>query len=187
MNRAPMPRRVEIGCSTRKREGFFGIDIVSDVGVDLVADINRGIPLCDNSVEHLLFTHSFEHFSNFMFIVSEMWRVCKNKALIEIYAPYYTNIINLSNPYHKIYLTEYTFLFFADKECKFPKEVGPYSLSAGTANEGYNMRFRQEEVNFIYFEPWNKKTKAEQDFARLHYLHVVRDIHIRLCVIKEML
>jgi len=175
--------KVEIGCGKTKRTGFFGIDVALLPGVDLVADIDKeGIPLPDNSVGHMLFVHSLEHFSDFLFIVSEIWRTCRHKACVDIYAPYYTNMINLSNPYHKVHLTEYTFLFFTDK---VKKVSTGYRLSRGSANEQNKICFRQEEVQFVYFEPWDSKSKEEQDFARLHYMHVVRDMYIRLRVIKS--
>lgn len=174
--------KVEIGCGKKKRKGFFGIDIVSLPGVDLVANVEKeGIPLPDNVVEHLLFWHSFEHFSDLLFIVSEIWRVCKHYARVEVCAPYMTNVINLSNPYHKIHITEYTFLFFSDRSVSAFR----YRLRGGTANEHPTVVLRQEKVEYKYFPAWENKTEQEKEVARQRHLNVVQDIHIWLRVVKK--
>lgn len=178
--------KIEIGSGGRSRKGFIGIDIVQLPGVEIVADVDKeGIPLLDNSVEHLYSSHTFEHFVNFDFVMSEVWRVCKHEALIELKTPYLTNTVSLSNPFHKTHLTEYTFLFYGDQRIKLPKEIGGYGLQHGTANEQTPVRFRQEKVEYIYNPPWHAKSDKEKDFARRHYLNVVRDIHFILRPIKE--
>lgn len=48
--------KVEIGCGGTKNEGFIGIDRFELPGVDVVADINEGLPIEENRVS-LLFLH----------------------------------------------------------------------------------------------------------------------------------
>lgn len=179
-------QKVELGCGDRKREGFFGIDIAKLPGVDLVADVDKeGIPLPDNVVEHLFSSHCIEHLADVNHVTSEIWRICKHNAIVEIRVPYMTNTVSWSCPLHKTHFTEYTFLFYSDKVIKLPKEVGGQGLKHGTANEQTPVRFRQEKVEYIYNPPWHAKSDKEKDFARRHYLNVVRDIHFILRPIKE--
>jgi hypothetical protein len=46
--------KVDLGCGPVKRPGFIGIDRFPLPGVDITADINKGIPLPQDSVDYLL-------------------------------------------------------------------------------------------------------------------------------------
>ena len=48
---APGERVIDIGCGDRKYPGSVGIDIAPLRGVDIRADIGRGLPLRDSSVD----------------------------------------------------------------------------------------------------------------------------------------
>jgi predicted SAM-dependent methyltransferase len=58
----PSPIKLDIGCGTRKKEGFVGMDRRQFPGVDVVHDINAyPWPLADSSVEEVSCTHVLEH------------------------------------------------------------------------------------------------------------------------------
>jgi SAM-dependent methyltransferase len=81
--------KIDIGCGASKRDGFIGIDIAPAPGVDHVVDIIRDpLPFVDNSVEQVYSSHCFEHLSSPINILSEIGRVCKDNAIIEICVPY---------------------------------------------------------------------------------------------------
>src|SRR5579875_2672321 len=84
--------RVELGCGTHKRDGFFGIDIAPGPSVDLVLDIERQhLPFPDNSIEHIYSSHTFEHLEapgSPIQVLREIVRVAKPDALVEIWTPY---------------------------------------------------------------------------------------------------
>lgn len=54
--------KVDLACGDRKKEGYFGIDVVAIEGVDLVHDLNvYPWPLEDNSVDKINCSHYLEH------------------------------------------------------------------------------------------------------------------------------
>ncbi|HKU19076.1 MAG TPA: methyltransferase domain-containing protein [Candidatus Saccharimonadales bacterium] len=81
--------KVELGCGDTKREGFFGIDILPSPSVDLVLNIEKHkLPFPDNSIDHIYSSHTFEHLTNYRFVLREIMRVAKPDALVEIWTPY---------------------------------------------------------------------------------------------------
>jgi SAM-dependent methyltransferase len=79
--------KLDLCCSSRKPEGFFGIDIFSFPGVDLIHDLNTGIPFPDNSCSVVRAHDAIEHFQDGMQAMKEIWRVCEDNALVDILVP----------------------------------------------------------------------------------------------------
>jgi hypothetical protein len=85
----PMITRIDLGCGEKKREGFWGVDFCPGPAVDLVLNIeSERLPFEDNSIEHVFSSHTFEHLSYLPFPLQEIFRVCKDDALVEIWTPY---------------------------------------------------------------------------------------------------
>jgi len=83
------PVALDLGCGQNKHPGCYGIDHYPFEGVDCVRDLRRGLPLADGTVDVILAHHILEHFDgdDLLFIVEEMWRVCRNGATIDIKVP----------------------------------------------------------------------------------------------------
>ena len=57
---------IDLGCGQRKKEGRIGIDAVDFPSVDIVADLENGLPfLPDNSVDQVYCRSFLEHVKNF--------------------------------------------------------------------------------------------------------------------------
>lgn len=81
--------KLELGCGSNKREGFFGIDILAAPGVDLVLDYeNNPLPFATDSIDYVYSSHSFEHITRYPEVLRELLRVCRHDATIEIWTPY---------------------------------------------------------------------------------------------------
>jgi len=107
---------IDLGCGIRKKEGHIGIDKARLEGVDIVCDIERGLPIEDNCVDKMYSVYFLEHVNDLVFIFQEIYRVCKNGAVVELTVPYYTSINAVKDPTHKQFFTEETFKYFsADK------------------------------------------------------------------------
>jgi len=81
------PLKLDLCCSSRKPEGFFGIDVLQFPGVDLVHDLNKGIPLPDNSCSEVRAHDAIEHMRDGMQTMKEIWRVCQDGARVDILVP----------------------------------------------------------------------------------------------------
>lgn len=83
------PLLLDLGCGPAKAAGHIGLDAYPFPGVDIVRDIRRGLPFNDDTFDGITAHHCLEHFggADLMFIINEMWRVCKPGALWEITVP----------------------------------------------------------------------------------------------------
>lgn len=79
--------KLDICCSSRKPSGYIGIDIEQFPGVDVVHDLNMGIPFDDNSVEEVRAFDAIEHLRDGIFTMKEIWRVLKDQGIVDILVP----------------------------------------------------------------------------------------------------
>jgi len=106
--------KLDIGCGDNKREGFIGIDIIPLSEVDIVTNIEDGIPIKNNVVNYIYTSHVLEHTENLNNIMNELWRICTNNAIIEIYVPYYKSSGAVQDPTHKRFFSWLSFDYFTN-------------------------------------------------------------------------
>lgn len=105
--------RLDIGCGRSKLKGTLGVDLVPLPGVDVVADLNRGLPFRDCSVDEIYTAHTLEHVDNLTATMEELWRICKPNALVHIWAPHAScPFVTWIDPTHRRGLTIETFSYF---------------------------------------------------------------------------
>lgn len=173
---------IDIGCGTRKRQGYIGIDSVKIDGVDIVCNLEEGFPLEDNTVDGIWSNFLFEHISNTIFLFQEIYRICKNGAIVEFRVPYYQSVTQYKDPTHKaIIMPEMMRYFTSDKW---------YG-----SDYGIRTNFKLLEVKYDYMSPFHgfisKKlfflwpiTYPLLIFARRFLWNVVHSITIKVQVIK---
>lgn len=96
--------KLDLGCGLHKKEGFIGLDS-DDCGQEIIWNLEQGIPLPDNSVSELRAFHVLEHVEDFIFVLKEIYRVCKNGAEITAETP--LGIVD--DPTHKTFFTPTSF------------------------------------------------------------------------------
>lgn len=107
--------KVDLGCGTNKKEGFFGIDISAYEGVDLVQDLRfTKLPFHDNQLEHVYASHFVEHltFDEVIFFFNEVYRVMQVGGTFEIVVPHAMSYAADTDLSHKTRWTEDTFGYF---------------------------------------------------------------------------
>jgi hypothetical protein len=112
-----MSRRivVDIGCGNRKMPGALGIDVVGIPGVDLLGDLERGLPLATGSVDELHAYHILEHVGDFSASMTEIWRVLRDGGRAHIKAPHAASTYTTwKDPTHRRGLSIATFAYFDD-------------------------------------------------------------------------
>lgn len=101
--------KLDIGCGPHKKDGYLGIDILPQPGVDIVVDLNKEpLPFPDNSIEEIYTSHFMEHANDVIKVIKEFDRVLKHNGILKIIVPHYTN------PYayhftHKTFWSSYSF------------------------------------------------------------------------------
>ncbi len=119
------PIKLHLGAGKTHREGHYSVDLVELSGVDVVADLNAPLDLLpDHSVSAIYTRHTLEHIANFMGLMSELNRICRPDAEIEIIVPHFSNPYFYSDPTHVRPFGLYTMHYFMD-EAKQPGRKVP--------------------------------------------------------------
>jgi len=182
--------KIELGCGSKKSEGYIGIDRFALPDVDIVADLDQGIPFDADSVDAIYASHSLEHLADIEFIMNEIYRVAKNKAILMILAPYYFQTLNMANFYHKLVFSEDTFRFLTPYETSMisPEEyicpgIDKYGLSHSD-NSMSDIAFELLYREFFYYEEYRNLSEQEKLHARKTFLNVCDQFYIALAVNK---
>lgn len=114
---ATRPKRfsVDLGCGDGKVKGAIGVDNVRIPGVDVVADLNQGLPFKDSSIDNVVVYHILEHVDDFIGTMNEIWRVCKDGAKVYVRVPHAAStFVTWKDPTHRRGLSIATFAYFDD-------------------------------------------------------------------------
>ena len=111
---------LNLGCGKTCPVEHFGIDIADAAGVDLVADLNEGIPVPDNSFDLVVAVDFLEHTlpqKNIM-IMEEIYRVLKVDGEFYTVVPSTdgNNTGAFQDPTHFSYWNKIKFFYFLDDE-----------------------------------------------------------------------
>lgn len=110
-----LPVKLNLGTGHRPKDGFYSVDLVEMDGIDVVADLNDGLPdLPDNSVDEIMTQHTLEHVQNFMPLMRELHRVVRPGGKITITVPHFSNVFGFSDPTHVRFFGLYTMYYFVD-------------------------------------------------------------------------
>lgn len=121
------PVIINIGCGKRKKFGQIGIDRVDLPEIDIVADIEEGLPfLPDGSVDQVHCRNVLEHIENLENIISEIMRVLKKDGKAFIAVPHFSHPHYYSDPTHVRPFGLYTFYYFVAPEYQLRRKVPHY-------------------------------------------------------------
>lgn len=129
---------LDLGCG-RAKKGRIGLDRFDDHGVDVVHDLDSGLPLPfdDQEFDNVISHHALEHIGlGFINVMDECWRVMKPGGLLRIIVPVFPSWDAVADPDHKRVFVSGSFDFFCDgtldvpldaysvpyTSCKFTKE-----------------------------------------------------------------
>jgi acetyltransferase-like isoleucine patch superfamily enzyme len=104
--------RIDLGCGARKAPGFIGVDIFPAPGVDIVADLSTAFPFEDNSVDELRAYDFIEHLPDRLRTMNEIWRVCKDGALVDLFVPSTDGRGAFQDPTHVSFWNVNSFKYF---------------------------------------------------------------------------
>jgi len=105
--------KIDLGCGARKVRGALGVDNVAIPNVDVVCDLNGGLPFKDNSIDGVYVYHILEHLDDFLATMNEIWRVCRHGALVYVKVPHAaSSFVTWKDPTHRRGLSIATFAYF---------------------------------------------------------------------------
>ena len=97
-------QRLHIGCGFNHLEGFVNVDAMSACLPDQVADIEQTWPWADDSVTEIVAEHVLEHVGQtpgqFIAVLKEIYRVCRDRAIVRIVVPHPEHEVFAIDPTH---------------------------------------------------------------------------------------
>jgi predicted O-linked N-acetylglucosamine transferase (SPINDLY family)/glycosyltransferase involved in cell wall biosynthesis len=105
---------IDIGCGISKKNGFVGVDVCAGPGVDIVADLNQIFPFEDDSIDEIKAYDVIEHLHDRLHTMNEIWRVCKDGALIDIRVPSTDGRGAFQDPTHVSFWNINSFMYYSN-------------------------------------------------------------------------
>ena len=105
-------KKLDLGCGNRKHEGYIGIDFEYKEGVDIVRDLEKGLPFDDESIDEIFASHILEHLKELNFVMEECFRVLKKNGIMRIIVPHAATLEAIRDPSHVRFINEQTFHYF---------------------------------------------------------------------------
>jgi SAM-dependent methyltransferase len=104
---------VDAGCGDTKQVPWaIGVDAVSRPGVDVVADLDAGLPFDTASVDRLFAVHVLEHVGDMLAVMREFHRVLRPAGVLHVLGPHWRHVNAVADPTHVRYLDVQTFKYF---------------------------------------------------------------------------
>jgi SAM-dependent methyltransferase len=103
---------LDLGCGRRKSPGAIGLDLNPLPGVDVVADVQGGLPFAGDSFTEARLRHLVEHVPDLVKLMAEVHRVCRPGALVRILTPHFSAAASYRDPTHIHHLSARSFEFF---------------------------------------------------------------------------
>jgi hypothetical protein len=110
---------LDIGCSSKKLDGYFGMDLINQPGVDYVHDLEVAPWPMDSGIVALInASHILEHLKPWKFfdVMNEAWRVMEPGGKMTIRTPY--GAAYAFDPTHCLLFQESSF-FYLDPQTRY--------------------------------------------------------------------
>lgn len=158
-----MQNRLDLGggTSNTKAPGHINIDIADIEGVDIVWDLNKGLPLAKNgyigdfliepnSIEGIRCNQVVEHLDTIIPLMNDCYEVLKEGGLLEISTPKAFTDAWAQDPTHKKMFVRRTFDYFSnDPTTKDAREeygiTAKFKIIWDLLEHGWNLQVRLEK------------------------------------------
>ena len=156
------PVILELGCGAREAPGRIAVDRVDLPHVDIVADLEGGLPfLPDNSVDEVYARSLLEHIEGFDLLMSEIWRVLKSTGKSVVFVPHFSNPYYYSDHTHRRFFGLYSFEYFSSRPNRFRRRVPSFYHDFG---------FVTEEITLVFKSPWKTRKVVKRIFQAIFNL-----------------
>jgi SAM-dependent methyltransferase len=122
----------DIGCGPNKQVPYaVGVDAVEQPGVDVVANLDEGLPFASDSLDHVFAIHVLEHVADMVAVMAEIHRVLRPSGLLHVLCPHWRHVNAAADPTHVRPIDPLTFGWF----CRPPRpDVPPWRPLAVAAS-----------------------------------------------------
>lgn len=149
--------KLDLGCGRGKQSGYIGIDIENFPGVDQVADLTKGIPYPEDSVEGIYCSHFLEHLQEPLKLLNEIYRVCKHRAEVVIKIP-----LELPDPAHlTIFNADFVWSYIDTKKYEvWDWKIDRINTTSSNPALGMGRPFSYDQMTIIMRVKKNEDIKA---------------------------
>ena len=187
--------KLNLGCGNAKISEWINVDKVPYCNPDQVVDLEKfPWPWPDNSVDEILLSHVLEHLGAtsdvYLGIIKEIYRVCRNGAVISIVVPHPRHDHFLGDPTH-------VRVVIPDGLALFSQKQNREWIAKGAANTPLGIYlgvdFDITDAKLILDDIWQRKFERKQvtmdalNEAAAAYNNVIKEIQIKMTAIKPSL
>ena len=115
--------KLNLGCGQNRLEGYVNVDMEPNLKPDVLANLCVFWPWDDGSVAEAVFNHSLEHMAAWQVVFKELWRVCRDGALVTITVPHVRHDDWLNDPTHVLRVTPEFMSLLSRKNCARFREL----------------------------------------------------------------
>ncbi len=146
--------RLNLGCGFRKYGGYVNVDSAAQCNPDVLWDLEgTPWPWEDDSVDGIRLEHTLEHLGEttraYLNIWKELYRVCKDGAVIEIIVPHWRHDYFYNDPTHVRPITPKGVLLFDQASNLEHLRAGDRSSKLGLFT-GIDISLREEDIVYGY-------------------------------------
>ena len=168
---------VDLGCGANKTSGSFGVDIHPFPGVDLVTSFDSvPWPIEGGRFDRIICRQIMEHVMDPVSFMSEIHRIARSGALVQVVTPHYSSIFSWSDPTHLRHLSLHWYKPFL-AGAYLVSRSGAFELVSSRVTFGGSIKALTGKVlvKLLGQDRW------ERDFA---FVYPGRDIETTLKAIK---
>ena len=155
---SPDPVILDLGCGANKSPDKICIDKLDMQHIDIVADLEEGLPFFpDNSVDEIHSKSFLEHVDNLDILMRDIWRVLKPTGKKVLFVPHFSNPYSYSDYTHKRFFGLYTFEYFSSNQNTFKREVPSFYHDYG---------FITEDITLVFTSPWRGRKLVKRIFQK---------------------
>jgi hypothetical protein len=137
--------KIYLGAGSDRKAGFLHVDMYPFDGIDIVADVTKGLPTIETSSVDEIYTQDFmEHIvpEAKVTVINEIWRMLKDGGTMEHYIPNAGSRNDFGSPSHLSHWNLQQFEHF---------DIDSYRYKLDHVYEGFVGQFKKvlaEEVNW---------------------------------------
>ena len=184
--------KLNLGCGSKILDGYKNVDKFDYYKPEIIHDLEiTPYPFKESSVDEILLSHVLEHIGQdpnvFNNIIKEIYRICKNQAVIDIRVPHPRHDDFISDPTHVRPITILGLQLY-DKELNKKWEEGKFSNTPLAFI--HNVNFKIINVLYIVDEKYKNllsEKKISENEVKEHaakYNNVIKEMKIKWSVIK---
>ena len=151
--------KLHLGSGNQPKKGWINLDILPGKNVDVVHDLNYfPYPFKDNSIDEIYTEYVLEHMKDIIGTLKEIYRICKNKAIIEIIVPHFTA--------HRMFgdLTHHRFFSYTSFD-NFITNPSKYDGSYRNVNYAPDIKFKMISKRICFYQKGKKKGRNTKFMA----------------------